>query len=799
MGSYRRTAAAAIATILSSVALYPIFTGSVWFWAGVGSTVIVAVAGTLTRLRRLPLAICLAGSVLALLLYLNVAFEASSSLVWLIPTSSSLRHLWDLAGTGFSESARYAPPVPELSGMVLLGAAGIGLAAVLTDLIAVRLGSAAFAGLPLLLLFTEPFTLSVSRGWVGTTAVFILAATGYLAMLSTEGRERIREWEQRSPSPAVVPDTRALAAAGRRVGVTSVLVALCIPMFLPGLHVTRLFGSGSPGIGGNTPGVGGVGFPSLQTELSKELHESSAVPVLQYTSTDATPGYLQVYVLDDLTTSGWQPSGPETLVFGNRRLPTAPGLSASAPKQSVTTNVTVAKGVAQDELLALPAPYPAVRVISPEGTLAADPSTLMVLDPGAQLAGLRYSVTSWDVDPGASALAAAPAPPADIKDHDLEVPSSYNSLLSLAQSITAGATTPYAKAVALQNWLANGGYSYTLNAPTITNASQLANFLDNTHSGYCQQFSFAMAVLARLVGIPSQVAYGFTQGTAEKNSTWLVTTHDAHAWPELYFQGFGWLRFEPTPAGAGGQGTATSPGYAQQHTSVTGPISPVPSSSAPTQAAGRSIKSNLSAAGRERQFLAEGGFGTTSQSLSRGNGLNPWELAGLSLLALLAVLAVVPGLVRAVIRRRRWRAGARAGDAGLAQAAWLELRDDLMDYGTGYFPSESPRALADRVTKELKLAAADDATAGLRRVTMAAERARYSAQPASGVTLREDSATIRRAVVAAAPRRARWRARLFPSSVVSPAALTVSQVTDVFGRLNRDRLPGKRHEQPSSV
>ena len=98
-----------------------------------------------------------------------------------------------------------------------------------------------------------------------------------------------------------------------------------------------------------------------------------------------------------------------------------------------------------------------------------------------------------------------------------------------------------------------------------------------------------------------------------------------------------------------------------------------------------------------------------------------------------------------------------------------------------------------------KLAAADDATAGLRRVTMAAERARYSAQPASGVTLREDSATIRRAVVAAAPRRARWRARLFPSSVVSPAALTVSQVTDVFGRLNRDRLPGKRHEQPSSV
>jgi|HubBroStandDraft_3_1064219.scaffolds.fasta_scaffold07813_3 transglutaminase-like putative cysteine protease len=819
MGSYRRTIAAAIATILTSVALYPVFTGSLWFWAGAGSTVIVALAGTLTRLRRLPLVICLAGGVLALALYLNAVFEARSSLVWVIPTPTSLRHLWDLGGIGFNESARYAPPVPELSGMVLLAAAGIGLCALFTDLIAVRLNSAAFAGVPLLLVFTEPFTLSVSRGWVGTTAVFCLAATGYLAMLSTEGRERIREWEQRRPSPAVAPDTRALAAAGRRVGITSVLVALCVPMLLPGLHVTRLFGSGSPGIGG-TPGTGGVGFPSPQTQLSTELHESKAVPVLQYTSTDQTPGYLQVYVLSNLTTSGWQLSEPESLVSASPQLPVAPGLSQTATKLPVTTDVTVAKSVAQDELLALPAPYPAVRVHSPQGSLQADPSTLMVLDVGAQLGGLRYSVTSFDVDADASALATAPAPPADIRK-DLEVPASYDSLRSLAQSITANATTPYAKAIALQNWLAGGDFVYTLNAPTITNASGLTSFLETTHSGYCQQFSFAMAALARLVGIPSQVAYGFTQGTSEKNGTWLVTTHDAHAWPELYFQGFGWLRFEPTPAGADGQGTATPPVYAQQHTTATGPISSVPTAPAPSPRASNAAGNNAGL-GRVKEALAEGGFGEGSQAPVAAKGVNPWELAGFSLLALLVVLAALPVLVRAVIRRRRWRAGARAGDAGLAQAAWLELRDDLMDYGAGYVPSESPRGLAERVTRELGLTAADDeAAAGLRRVTMAAERARYSAQAASGVTLREDSAAIRRAIIAAAPRRARWRARLFPSSVVSPAALTVSQVTDVFGRLNRDRvdrvdrdrdrdrdglpgghkLPGadKRHEVTSGV
>src|SRR5215472_11248756 len=174
MGSHRRTIAAAVATILASVSLYPIFIGVQWFWAGVGSVLVVALAGTLTRLRRLPVAVCLAGGLVALVLYLNLGFENAASRYHLIPTPNSLRLLWDLAGQGFNQSAKYAPPVPELPGMVLLAAGGIGLTALLTDLIAVRLENAAMAGLPLLLLFTEPFTLNVSRGWLGTIIAFCL-------------------------------------------------------------------------------------------------------------------------------------------------------------------------------------------------------------------------------------------------------------------------------------------------------------------------------------------------------------------------------------------------------------------------------------------------------------------------------------------------------------------------------------------------------------------------------------------------------------------------------------------------
>ena len=503
MGSHRRTIAAAIAVILASVSLYPIFIGTQWFWAGVGAVFAVAIAGTLTRLRRLPYAICMAGELVGLTLYLNLAFESARSKYHLIPTPTSLARLWDLAGAGFRESARYAPPVPELPGMVLLAAAGIGLTAVLTDLIAVRLENAALAGLPLLLLFTEPFTLSVSRGVLGTTIAFCLCTGGYLALLSSEGKDRIREWERPDPGPNDIPDTRALAITGRRVGIAAVAVALFLPVFVPGLHTTRLFG-GQPGIGGNAVAATGPGFPSPDTQLTNELHQARATQVLTYTSSDLNPGYLQIYVLDNLTDSGWKMFGqPESLVPAGSRLPQPPGLTSNRYAAPETTSVTISPGVPQDVLGALPVPYPATKVHAP-GTLQADKNTLMLFDNGVQLAGLKYIVDSLDQNPPAALLGKAAVPQSgDIAAHYLALPQSYTALLRTAdtQVAKAGAKTPFAKAVAIQNWLNSGAFKYTLKAPTVTDAKSLTNFLNTTHQGYCQQFSFAMAVLLSLIHI----------------------------------------------------------------------------------------------------------------------------------------------------------------------------------------------------------------------------------------------------------------------------------------------------------
>ena len=787
--SHRQTIAAAIATLAASVSLYPLFLGATWFWAGVGATVTVALAGTLTRLRRLPLLVCVTVGILSLVLYLNLAFAAGPSLGHVLPTINSLEYLGRLARSGVNASSKYAPPAPELSGILLLGAGGIGIVALLVDFIAVRLRSAALAGAPLLLLITEPFAVSAARGWLETVLAFCLGTAGYLGMLSTESRERIREWEQPRPgSDGDSPDMSTLSSAGRRVGAAALVIALCLPVFIPGLHVTRLFG-GQPGIGGN-PGDGSgagyvTGFPSPEAAMSTQL-EGPNLPVLTYhaTAVPTAPGastaegtptseYLQLYVLDQITAGGFQfaANGPVTPLSRAGGLPAAPGLPASPGETGwplVSTSVQVNAGISTNYRIngqiaaILPVPYPALGVETHAGTWLTRPGDLMVYSDDTQVSGLSYQTISLEPTPTEQALADAGTAPADITDAYLSVPQPYKVLASLAQGLTAGATTEIAKADDIQEWLnSSGGFTYTLKAPAVTNAPSLESFLENTRRGYCQQFAVAMAVLARLAGIPSRVVVGYTSGTQEKGGAWLVRTHDAHEWPELYFAGYGWLRFEPTPSGEDGAGTATAPAYsklpATTGSGTTGIAPNLPGSSASPHAS--------SSPGNQHARLPFGNEGGLGGSLpTKTGGLTAWQVFGLVIAGLLALAVIAPSAARLAIRRRRWGRARRGGDAALAHAAWRELQDDLIDYQAGYAPSESPRAISARLSTQRQLTSAG--AEALSRIATAQERALYAASPVPGEHLRADSTELRRALAATTSRSMRLRARLLPPSVL---------------------------------
>jgi transglutaminase-like putative cysteine protease len=774
----RLTVTAATATVLASAAMYPLMVTTRWFWLGMGAAILAAAIGTATRLRALPAVVCFLASLAGLFLYLNLLFAGPQSFWRVVPTTASLHHLASLVTLAQAEIAKYAPPVPPRPGILLLTTAGIGLVAASTDLVAVRLRRPAIAGLPLLVLFCVPLTTSVRPGGFGSAVVFCLGITGYLALLSAEGRERVRLWGRLvrpwpGGSVSAGPDTRQLTAAGRRIGFAAVVLALMVPLFLPGLRQHQLVAGSGTAVGRGYTGA--LSLPQPLVQMNQQLRAPHPQTVLTYRSSATfTPPYLQIYVLGRLGTNDWSMAPPSaTSALGKGPLPTVPGLSTAIPTAEIHETISLGRnlGSSSHQENYLPVPY-APRSLAVPGDWRVDPNSLTVLGAGTQLAGLRYSVTSKNVEPSPQQLRRSAAAPASESGY-LTVPLAFRPLLPLTKRITAGRTSRYEQAVALQQWFTRpGNFTYSLNVSQPRDASALLTFLTQTKRGYCQQFAFAMAVMARLLGIPSRVVVGYTQGSYQGNARWAVRTSDAHAWPELYFTGAGWLRFEPTPSGSSGhagQATASPPPY-----SYPAPAGGVPTQ-LPTAAAnpGAARPSTGPQSGLNAKLRRLAGAGAPGAGRRNTAPLS----AGLIIAVMLVVIAVTPRTTRSLIRRRRWLRA--SGDAGLAHAAWAEMRDDLADHRIACRASESPRALARRLIKTLDLG--PEQRAALDRIARAEERARYAISPVASEGLRADVTAVRRAVAASCRPGTRWAARVMPASIVTPAWAALQNALDVFG------------------
>jgi transglutaminase-like putative cysteine protease len=796
----RLTVAAAVATVLASVALYPLLAGGMWFWDGVGAVIVIGAVGAATRRRAVPAVLCFLAGIGAEFLYLNVAFAGRQSWAGLVPTGASVHHLQVLLKQAMAETSKYAPPVPPRPGIMLLTVAGIGLVAVLTDLLAVRLHRPAIAGLPLLVLFCVPLTTDAKPGAVGDTLVFCAGMVGYLGLLSADGRHRLRLWGRlihpwQDEADGQGPDVKPLAAAGRRIGSAAVVLALALPLLIPGLKAHRLFAGDGNGRGG-AGNHGRISFPQPLDLLNTDLRENRPVPVLTYRTPASTPPYLQVYVLGNLKTNAWTMGQPPatTALTGRHRLPPVPGLDKDAPGSLLREAITLGTNLAnRGNVSYLPLPYAPRQVQVDGSSWRIDGSTLSVLSPNARLAGLHYTVLVKDVNPQAQQLRMTPSAGAALGPY-LSVPPAYHTkkIVNLVNRITAGQTTPYGRAVAIQQWFtAPGRFTYTLRVPQTQSASALIRFLTRSRQGYCQQFAFAMAVLARLADIPARVVVGYTQGTFTGNDTWEVKTSDAHAWPELYFPGSGWLRFEPTPpnaAGLPGQATALAPPYSIPGADLPGQASTAtglqqPSSSGPAASQSGNGRGTFEKLNKTAPSAAG------SSRAHRNAGMPPILPV---VLGLLLVLLVAPAAAR--VTARRWRWWRAEDDAARAHVAWLELRNDLTDHRIAYRASESPRALTRRIGTSLGLAGAErDA---LERIGRAEERASYAMSPADSARLRADAALVRRAVAATCPPSARWLAIVAPPSALIPVRAGAQQALDVFGWMELATARARRRIVP---
>lgn len=142
-------------------------------------------------------------------------------------------------------------------------------------------------------------------------------------------------------------------------------------------------------------------------------------------------------------------------------------------------------------------------------------------------------------------------------DEEVSSNNSFNDydIGKLADEITYGIEYKIDKALAIQDYL-RANYTYNLKPgnPHSFNSStagkdRLHYFLFERKEGYCTYFASAMVALLRSEGIPSRVVGGFAEGSySDKFDSYIVTTNDAHAWVEIYFDDYGWITFDPTPA-----------------------------------------------------------------------------------------------------------------------------------------------------------------------------------------------------------------------------------------------------------
>ena len=150
-----------------------------------------------------------------------------------------------------------------------------------------------------------------------------------------------------------------------------------------------------------------------------------------------------------------------------------------------------------------------------------------------------------------------------VYDRYLQLPTDLPpAIINLATSITAGAKTPYDKAEAITAYLREEIVYNTHMEPVPAGRDVLAWFLFDYKQGFCNYYASAEVILLRTVGVPARLAVGFSEGEFEVPGWYTVRQQDAHAWPEVYFPGFGWVEFEPT---------ASEPVLVRAEGEITGP------------------------------------------------------------------------------------------------------------------------------------------------------------------------------------------------------------------------------------
>lgn len=427
-------------------------------------------------------------------------------------------------------------PVPYEAGWAAL--AGIGVAAVVlvSDTFAFRADARAESLVPGGVLFV--FLSALGDGGGGIALAALLVAMGVLAVV-------VLRWRQ-PRDPAVIrsslrPTRPLVAPAAFSLALVVALVAAAVGPRLPGATAEPLLDTR-----GRSGGVTEVVSPLV--DIRARLVDLSETEVFTVSATSES--YWRVTTLPEFDGDTFRlPTRPLERVDG--------GLGASrAGALEIRQEIAISALGGQ----LVPAAAEPIEASGPDLRWNPDTSTLVRVG-GPVERGDRYVVVSSSPRFQPSELRASGSSGVADLIH-LELPDDLPPIVGdTARLVAGGAPSTYDAALALQSWFRTE-FTYSLEVPAGHGTSAIESFLIQ-RIGYCEQFSATFAAMARTLGIPSRVAVGYTAGVRGDDGTYSVRGRHAHAWPELWFDGIGWVPFEPTP-GRGAPGTEQYTGVAPE-------------------------------------------------------------------------------------------------------------------------------------------------------------------------------------------------------------------------------------------
>jgi transglutaminase-like putative cysteine protease len=786
---------AAAATLLAAAPLSSIFDKWTWLIQSFLAVALIAGAATLARALRAPIWGQVGATVLALLLALTWMFPSHQEFLGIIPTPGTFDYFGQLLRQSVTDMREMGVPVPDGDPLLFVTVLGVGFVAICVDLFTVGLRRPALAGLPMLAVYSVPVAVYTDSVPV---IPFIVGACGFMWLLVSDNVDRVRRFGRRFTGEGRDVDVwepSPLAAAGRRLAVVGVVLAVALPLAVPGMTTGLIdrFGTGGGGGDGIGSGRGGTGSSvDLFANLAGQLKQDNEEELVRVRTNDPEPYYLRFGVADRVTPAGFAARRPVGQV-ASRNLPdeVRQRQGASQHRYHATVEVT---GLTQK---LLPVYVQPVSLDGVDANWYYDERTQVIYSNRSRAKGKEYSFDYVRTDYSPAALNDAKPLAADnpIQQQYTQVPA-VQEIQDRVAALTEGKQTVYDRVMAIFNFFSReNNFTYSLETESGTSGSAIVDFLTNK-SGFCEQYAAAMAWLVRTAGIPARVAFGFTRGTQTDDDYKVLTTRNLHAWTEVYFEGFGWVPFDATPATS--VPGATAPIWARS------PDAPdQPSSTGAPQAGDPATTPGATNPNDPTQKDPSERVSTGGPAIEPNASNWVWWTLGLAVLVL--ALLAVPALRRTVLRRRRQAVRApRSADATVApdrvaadphsgdrqilvigdaaaaaradaHAAWAELLDTMVDFRIEVDPTETPRATAERlvraerledVGRDAKAGGGITAADGVRLLGRAEERARYARDPLSSGQLVRSLRTVRRAIARDASRRTRIMAVLLPPSVL---------------------------------